>query len=141
MNRRQALATTAALACVTRPAHATPEALQAALAAFCAGAPLREGRVLLEIEPLVENGNGVPVRLRMEDAALRVRRFGLFTELNPEPGVAVFHLGALVARPEVSTRLRLATTQQVVAVAELADGSCWTRRTEVIVTLAACVEG
>jgi sulfur-oxidizing protein SoxY len=104
----------------------------------------RAARVRLEIAELVENGNTVPVTVSVQSPmteADHVRRIALFTELNPEPGVAVFHLSPRNGRAQVSTRMRLATTQQVLAVAQLADGSFWQAAMEVVVTLAACVEG
>lgn len=125
------------------PAHATPGALREALAAFTGGSVPRTGRVKLEIAELVENGNTVPVTVNVQSPmteADHVRRIALFTELNPEPGVAVFHLSPRNGRAQVSTRMRLATTQQVVAVAQLSDGSYWQAATDVVVTLAACVE-
>lgn len=121
-------------------ARATPEALAAALQRFTGGAPLVDGGVELEIESLVENGNTVPVRIRALAAPEAVRRLALFTERNPDPEVAVFHLSAAAGRAEVATRMRLATSQQVVAVAHLADGTYRQVRADVVVTLAACVE-
>jgi sulfur-oxidizing protein SoxY len=141
MRRRQLLVTTALLATL-RPAAATPENLQAALRNFTGGAPVREGRVRLDIAPLVENGNAVPVSVAVDDAAPgSVRRLAIFTERNPQPEVAVFELGALAGAARVDTRMRLATSQQVLALAQLADGSFWQQRVAVVVTLAACVEG
>jgi sulfur-oxidizing protein SoxY len=128
---------------VLRPAAATPAALQAAVAAFSGGRPLRDGRVTLEIAPLVENGNTVPVTLRVASpmtADEHVKRLALFTERNPNPEVAVFHLSPRNPRAVVSTRIRLATSQQVVALAELSDGSLWRQAVDVVVTLAACIE-
>lgn len=128
---------------VVRPAVATPEALRAALAEFAVGATPREGRVTLDIAPLVENGNAVPVTVRVASPMTgpeHVRRIALFTERNPEPGVAVFHLGPWSGRAEVSTRMRLATSQTVVAAAQMSDGSVFTATLDVLVTLAACVE-
>jgi sulfur-oxidizing protein SoxY len=136
--RRSLLLAGAAL--VVRPAFATPEALDRAVAAFTGGAPLREGRVKLDIAPLVENGNTVPVTISVPGAD-SVRRLALFTERNPQPEVAVFALGPLAARATVATRMRLATSQSVIALAELPDGSFWQQRVQVVVTLAACVEG
>lgn len=136
--RRSLLLAGAAL--VVRPAFATPEALERAVAAFTGGAPLREGRVKLDIAPLVENGNTVPVTISVPGAD-SVRRLALFTERNPQPEVAVFALGPLAARATVATRMRLATSQSVIALAELPDGSFWQQRVHVVVTLAACVEG
>ncbi len=141
MDRRQLLVAGAGVVAV-RHARAAPESLQAAIAAFAAGAPVRDGRVQLDIAPLVENGNTVPVTVSVPGAeAASVRRLALFTERNPQPEVAVFTLGPLAGRAQVATRLRLATSQTVVALAQLADGSVWQRRVDVVVTLAACVEG
>ncbi len=138
--RRALLAAGAAL--LARPAHALPGEMQAAVLAFTGGTPLQTGRVLLDIAPLVENGNAVPVTLSVPGSAPgSVKRLALFTERNPQPGVAVFEFGPLSARPEVATRMRLATSQALVAVAQMADGSCWQHRVDVVVTLAACIEG
>ena len=142
MTRRRPLLLAGAVALLCRPARATPTSLQTAITAFTGGAAVRDGRVRLDIAPLVENGNAVPVSLGVEGTEPGgVRRLALFNEQNPQPDVAVFRLGALVGRAQVSTRMRLATSQTVVALAELADGSFWQHRVEVVVTLAACVEG
>ena len=128
--------------CRHSPAAATPESLQSAIAAFTGGAKVQQGRVKLDIAPLVENGNTVPVTVSVEGVdAGTVRRIALFTERNPQPEVAVFQLGPLVGRAMVATRMRLATSQTIVALAQLSDGSVWQQRVEVVVTLAACVEG
>jgi sulfur-oxidizing protein SoxY len=127
-----------------RPAGATPQALQAAIAAFADGHAPREGRVTLDIAPLIENGNAVPVTLRVQSpmtAADHVRQIALFTERNPSTEVALFHLGPRSGRAVVSTRIRLATSQRLVALAKTNDGSVWQQGVDVIVTLAACVEG
>ena len=129
-------------AVLCQPAAATPESLQAAIAAFTGGAKVQQGRVKLDISPLVENGNTVPVTVSVEGVeSSTVRRIALFTERNPQPEVAVFQLGPLVGRAMVATRMRLATSQTIVALAQLSDGSVWQQRVEVVVTLAACVEG
>jgi len=139
--RRQLLGA-GALACVWRPARATPDSMQAAIDTFTGGGVVREGRVKLDISPLVENGNTVPVMVSVPGfEAAAVRRLALFTERNPQPEVAVFTLGPLAGRAQVATRMRLATSQTVVALAQMADGSVWQQRVEVVVTLAACVEG
>ena len=141
--RREVLITGVGLL-LLRPAAATPDRLRAALSAFTGGAPLREGRVTLDIAPLVENGNVVPVHISVSSpmtAADHVRRIALFTSRNPQPEVLVMQLGPRSGRAEVATRMRLATSQQVLAVAELSDGTCWRQGIDVIVTLAACVEG
>ena len=142
LQRRQALAL---LLLPAWPALATPESMDAAINALTGGAPRREGRVEIEIAELVENGNAVPVLLRVPGspmtAADHVQRLALFTERNPAPEVAVFHLGPRNGRAQVATRIRLATSQRLVALAQLSDGSWWQQQANVIVTLAACVEG
>lgn len=103
---------------------------------FSGGRPLREGRVQLEVAPLVENGNAVPVTLRCEGAV----RMALVAPQNPVVEIVSFRAGPF-AKPEVSTRIRLATTQTLVALAETADGQFWQQPVRVMVTLAACIEG
>jgi sulfur-oxidizing protein SoxY len=128
----------------TTTATATSSAFGAALKAFTGGAPLRPGRVSLDIAPLVDNGNTVPVSVRVDSTmteADRVLALALFTERNPQPEVVTVQFGPHAARAELSTRMRLATTQNVWAVARMADGSCFAQRIEVLVTLAACLEG
>ena len=141
MDRRQLLVSSLSTLLVPCTRANSP-GLQAAIQAFTGGAPVLDGRVRLDISPLVENGNTVPVTVDVPGVdASKVRRLALFTERNPQPEVAVFELGPLAGRAWVATRMRLATSQAVVAVAQLADGSCWQHRLQVVVTLAACVEG
>ena len=122
---------------------ATTEDLDAAIARFAGGAPVEPGRVLLDIAPLVENGNTVPVTVSIESpmsASDHVTTIAIFNERNPQRDVAVFRLGPRAGRARVSTRIRLATSQKLVAVAQLSDGTFWSHGVDVIVTLAACVE-
>ena len=127
-----------------RPAGASPEALAAAIHDFAGAAPIGKGKVRLEIPPLVENGNVVPLAVSVESpmsAEDRVRRIAVFNERNPQPNVVTARLGPGAGRAALSTRIRLATSQRLVAVAEMSDGSFWSDSAEVVVTLAACVEG
>ena len=129
---------------VLRPAQGTPMEMEAAIREFAGGGPIRPGRVVLDIPPLVENGNTVPVTVTVDSPmtqADHVRRIALFNEKNPQPQVGVFHLGARAGRAQVATRMRLATSQTITALALLSDGSFWSDTADVIVTLAACVEG
>lgn len=140
LNRRQCLAV---LATASTAAAATPEALHAAIQSFTEGQPWRAGRVQLDIAALVENGNAVPVTVSVASTmqgSERVRAIALFTERNPLPDVAQFTLGAQLPRAVVHTRMRLATSQRVLALAKLADGRCFGTEVEVVVTLAACIE-
>ena len=108
------------------------------------GQALREGKVKLDVAELVDNGNAVPVTVSVDSpmtATDHVAAIALFNERNPQRDVLVVHIGPRAGRAQVSTRIRLATSQKVVAVARMNDGSCWSRTVDVVVTLAACIEG
>jgi sulfur-oxidizing protein SoxY len=141
---RRALLAAGLLGLALRPARATRAELQAAIEAFAADTPPQRGRIALEIAPLVENGNAVPLTVTVESpmtAAQHVREIAVYTELNPQHEVLRCQLGPRNGRAQVATRIRLATSQQLVALARLSDGSVWMQDMDVIVTLAACVEG
>lgn len=141
--RRQALLTVACAA-VAPGAHAHDDQLTAAIDAFTGGKGARDGRVQLDIAALVDNGNLVPVTVSVESpmsAADHVQAIAIFNERNPQRDVAVFTLGPRAGKAEVATRMRLATSQRLAAVARLSDGSCWQHRVDVVVTLASCIEG
>jgi sulfur-oxidizing protein SoxY len=70
-----------------------------------------------------------------------VKTIAIFNQKNPQPNVATFHLGPRCGRASVSTRIRLADSQTVTAIAQMSDGSFWSDSADVVVTLAACVEG
>lgn len=110
---------------------------------FAGGASVRAGRVRIDVPELVDNGNSVPIEVEVDvpaDARLHVRRIAVFNEKNPQPHVAVFHLGPRAGRARVGTRIRLADSQRIVAVAELSDGTFWSAAADVVVALAACLE-
>jgi len=125
------------------PADASPQEMQEAIRKIVGSTPVTKGRVKLELPPLSENGNTVPLTVSVESAmtpADHVRAIHVFTELNPQPEVASFRLGPRAGRARVSTRIRLANTQTVTAIGELSDGSFWSATAAVVVTLAACLE-
>lgn len=127
-----------------RPAGAAPESLQEAIRAFAGEAAITPGRVRLEVPPLVENGNAVPLSVAVDSpmtAESHVRRIAVFNARNPQPNVITARLGPRAGRAGLSTRIRLATSQRLMAVAEMSDGGFWSDSAEVVVTLAACVEG
>jgi sulfur-oxidizing protein SoxY len=145
MSRREILAAGAgALALiVARPARATPESMAGAIKAFVGEAEVREGRVTLEIPPLVENGNSVPLTVKVDSPMTPqdfVKTIAVFNERNPQPNVALFYLNPRAGRATVSTRIRLGDSQNIVAIAQLSNGTFWSDRAELIVTLPACVE-
>jgi sulfur-oxidizing protein SoxY len=125
------------------PSRADTSDLPQAIRAFTGGIEPKNGKVTLDIAPLVENGNAVGVEVSVDhpmQAGNFVREIAIFSEKNPQPDVAIFHLTPRAGRAHAVTRMRLATTQEVVALARLSDGSCWIDRREVIVTIAACTE-
>lgn len=145
--RREFLATAAGIGLVVvlrpRPGDATPASMQDAIRRVVGAARVTPGRVKLEIPPLSENGNTVPLTVSVESpmtTADHVRAIHVFTEKNPQPDVASFRFGPRAGRARVSTRIRLADTQTVIALGELSDGSFWSADATVVVTLAACLE-
>jgi sulfur-oxidizing protein SoxY len=145
MRRRELIGAAIGLAGAVwvRDAAANADELAAVIKQFASGVPVTEGRVEFDIAPLVENGNTVPITVRVQSAmseAEHVKAIAIFNQSNPQRDVANFYLGPRAGRATVATRIRLATSQQLVAVAKLSDGSCWSKTVDVLVTLAACVE-
>jgi sulfur-oxidizing protein SoxY len=125
------------------PLLADADEMSAALAGLVKSSVVRVGKVALDLPPLVENGNLVSLTVSVDSpmtASEHVRAIHIFAEKNPQPYVAVFRLGPRSGRAQVSTRIRLANSQTVLAIGEMSDGSLWSGSAEVIVTLAACTE-
>jgi sulfur-oxidizing protein SoxY len=149
MKRRDVLAAAAAgtglaLLALVRPAFATTEEMAAAINTFTGGVKPKEGKVKLDIAQLIDNGNAVPVTISVESVmskADHVSAIAIFNERNPQTDVAVFTLGPRAGKAQVSTRIRLATSQKLTAVARMSDGAYWSTSVSVIVALAACIEG
>jgi sulfur-oxidizing protein SoxY len=126
-----------------RPAQATPATLVAAIRSVVGAAVVRTGKIKLDIPPLVENGNTVPMTVSVSSpmtADDHVKSIHVFNEKNPQPNIGNFYLGPQSGRAQISTRIRLADSQKIVAIAKLSDGSFWSATVEVVVTLAACTE-
>src|SRR5690348_15843741 len=101
-----------------QPAQATPQTLAALIRAVAGGAELHTGKVKLDVPPLVENGNTVPITISVQSPmseADHVKSIHVFNEKNPQPNVGNFHLGPRAGRAQVATRIRLADSQKVVA--------------------------
>jgi sulfur-oxidizing protein SoxY len=126
-----------------RPAAATPAMMQEAVRDAIGEAPAQKGRVKLDLPPIVENGNSVPCTVSVDSpmtTADYVKAIYIFNEKNPQPNVISVRLSPHAGRAALSTRIRLADSQTVTAIAEMSDGTCWSDAVDVIVTLAACVE-
>jgi sulfur-oxidizing protein SoxY len=143
--RRQVLAAAGGLgaALVVRPAQATPDSMRAAIRRVVGEAPVKPGKVKLDLPPLVENGNTVAMSVSVDSpmtAKDYVKAIHVFTEKNPQPNVISVKLGPQAGKAEIATRVRLADSQMVTAICEMSDGSFWSDNVEVIITLGACLE-
>jgi len=141
--QRRTFLTGVAVALLPFAARATPEALAAAIKEVTGDAPLREGKVTLDVPPLVENGNTVPLTVSVESPMTSdyyVKAIHVFNEKNPQPHIFNAWLSPTNGRAVVATRIKLADAQKVVAIAETSKGEFWTAQAEVIVTIAACIE-
>jgi sulfur-oxidizing protein SoxY len=122
---------------------AAEEDFAAALRAILTGRIPAEGAIALEIPPLSENGNSVDLSVRVDSpmtAEDHVTAIHILAEKNPFPLVATFSLTPRAGRAEVATRIRLATSQKIVAIAETSGGLVHRATRDVIVVLGACVE-
>ena len=126
-----------------RPVEATPAMLASAIRNVVGTATVQTGKVKIDVPPLVENGNTVPLTVTVTSPMTEndyVKSIHVFNEKNPQPNVGNFYLGPRAGRAQISTRIRLADTQKIVAIARLSDGSFWSVSADVVVTLAACTE-
>jgi len=117
--------------------------MDAAIRSAFGEATIRKGRVMLDLPPLVENGNTVPMTVAVDSPMTRdnyVKAIHVFNDKNPQPNVVSVVLGPRAGKATVATRIRLAGTQKLMAIAEMSDGTYWADTQEVIVTLAACLE-
>ncbi|MCA6098281.1 MULTISPECIES: SoxY-related AACIE arm protein [Bradyrhizobium] len=133
----------AAALVIVRPVDATPAMLSAAIRKVIGEADVHTGKVKLDIPPLVENGNTVPMTVSVTSpmtADEYVKSIHVFNEKNPQPNIGNFYLGPRAGRAQVSTRIRLADSQKVTAIARLSDDTFWSATADVVVTLAACTE-
>jgi sulfur-oxidizing protein SoxY len=143
--RRQFLAAVggAGAALAVSAAAATPESMAAAIRQVVGEAAVKPGRIKLDLPPLVENGNTVAMAVTVESpmtVADHVKAIHVFTEKNPQPNVISVKLGPRAGKADIQTRVRLADTQTVVAICEMSDGSFWSDKVDVIITLGACLE-
>jgi sulfur-oxidizing protein SoxY len=118
-----------------------PGAHQKLLDQLVGGKKATAGKVKLKIPEIAENGNTVPMVVSVDSpmtAAAYVKAIHVVTDNNPRPEVASFFLTPANGKAEVETRIRLAQTMNVIAYAELSDGSVWSDRAEAKVTIGGC---
>ena len=143
ISRRRLIAASGAalLLLRVRPAMATPEDLAIVLKRLFGERRIQRGRVKIEIPQIAENGNVVPVTIDVESPMVAddfVKRIHLFSEHNPLPDIVEFELGPHNGKARVSTRIRLAKSQFVLAVATLNDDTLWSAQVVVEVTVSGC---
>src|SRR5262249_28324923 len=138
-----ATATGAGVALIVRPARATPTSMAVAIRRVVGDANVKTGKIKLDLPPLVENGNTVTMGITVDSPMTPqnyVKAIHVFTEKNPLPDVIGITLGPRAGKADIQTRIRLADTQTVVGICELSDGSFWSDKVDVIITLGACLE-
>ncbi len=145
ITRRQALGLTAGtaafLALSPRLTFAATSDTEAAIKAFTGGATPTAGTVSLDTPEIAENGNTVPVGVSVDSPMTSdnyVASVLILADGNPNPAVATFHFSPLSGSAEAKTRIRLAKTQNVIAVAKMSDGSTFMDTKEVKVTIGGC---
>lgn len=134
LTRRQMMASSSAAIVLFSGLPTFASATDDMIAELTGGADLGEGAIELNTPEIAENGNTVPV----EVAALGAKSITLFADGNPVPNVATFNFGPINSSRSASTRIRLAKTQNVVAVAQMEDGTWQMAKAEVKVTIGGC---
>jgi sulfur-oxidizing protein SoxY len=124
-------------------AWTTPEAVQQAIRQRIGDREPQPGGMTLTLPKLAETGNSVPLTVSVESPMTpvdHVLRIHVFVPGNPESVAATYHLGERAGKAQISTHIRLARTQTVLALAEMSDGSVRSDAASVLVTLGACVD-
>jgi sulfur-oxidizing protein SoxY len=145
LDRRTLLTASAAAAVAsffgTGRAFATVEDVTKAIEEFTGGAEVSEGALTLTTPEIAENGNSVPVSVLVESPMTEddyVESVMILAEENPLPDVATFHFTPMSGEAKASTRMRLAKTQNVLAVAKMSNGSLYKASNNVKVTIGGC---
>ncbi|HCL64799.1 MAG TPA: thiosulfate oxidation carrier protein SoxY [Rhizobium sp.] len=145
LSRRQVLALTAGAAVISvaggRVAFADVPATDKRISDFTGGKAPATGKISLTAPEIAENGNTVPISVDVESAMKdgdMVESIMIMADGNPNPEVVTFHFTALSGSALATTRIRLAKTQNVIAVAKMADGSFYMDKKEVKVTIGGC---
>jgi len=126
-----------------RPALADDDMLDPMAAKIAKGAPVKKGKVTVTLPQLADNGNSVPIRIVVDSPMTEddhVKSIHLYSERNPVSNMANFYLGPRAGKAEIDSRVRLAGSQKVTAVAALSDGSFWYDAAPIVVTLSACLD-
>ena len=126
---------------VPRAVLANPEDVMMAIEQRIGDKATMDGRISLELPQIAENGNTVPIAFEVDSPMTEgdyVKAVHIFAEKNPLPDVASFYFTPRSGKARASTRMRMLKTQNIVAVAEMSDGSVYMTKTEVKVTIGGC---
>jgi sulfur-oxidizing protein SoxY len=144
LNRRQVLATSIGAVAATWAGGIVPAAANNAndlISKFTGGKPVADGKVKLDLPEIAENGNTVPMTVSVESPmteSSHVSEVLVVADGNPNGGVVTFHFTPLSGVAEANTRIRLAKTQTVTAIAKMSDGSFHKASKAVKVTIGGC---
>lgn len=147
INRRQMLAigagavASAGWSLSATPAFAAKNDADELIKAFTGGKQPTVGKVKLDLPEIAENGNTVPITVAVESPMTKesyVEKVLVVADGNPRAGVATFHFTPASGVAEANTRIRLAETQSVIAIAKMSDGSFYTGSKQVKVTIGGC---
>jgi sulfur-oxidizing protein SoxY len=145
LTRRNVIEAAAGFAIVSAAGSAVASPLsQAAIARVTKGASVTRGRVSVSMPTIAENGLSVFTTIAVESpmtASDFVQELHLISEKNPVAVIASFFFTPAMAEAKVSTNIRLAQTQRLTAIAMMSDGSLWSDEKDVVVTIAACIDG
>ena len=126
---------------LTAPAMASTDAAAAAIKKITGGKEKMSSKVILDTPQIAENGSTVPITVRVNspmNADDNVKSLHLWADGNPNPNVASFHFTEMSAKAQIATRIRLMKTQNVIAVAEMGDGSFALAKSKIKVTIGGC---
>lgn len=147
VNRRQALAlgagsaAAAALGWSVSPALAETNGFEAVIDQFTGGRTPAEGKIKLDLPQIADDGSAVPMTITVDSPMTEeahVTDVLVVAPGNPRPEVAIFHFSPATGVADVSTRIRMAQTQDIIAVAKMNDGSVFMAKKEVKVTVGGC---
>ena len=121
--------------------NAAPDQVAAEIKKLFGDRKLAEGKIKLDLPSIAENGLVVPLNFEVESPMTEkdyVKAVHFFAEGNPNPGVAAFEFSPLSPKASAAIRIRLATSQNIIAVAEMSNGDLYTAKKEVKVTIGGC---
>ena len=122
-------------------ALAKPDDVAAEIKKLFGDKPITAGRIKLDLPTIAENGLVVPLNFKVDSPMTDkdyVKTVHFFADGNPNPQIASFNFTPMTPRAEAQIRIRLAQTQNIVAVAEMSDGALFTAKQEVKVTIGGC---